>query len=77
MARPGKKVKSKPWAVYTVIDRGEEKDPFWCRLGVGFKNRDGSFNIYLNANPINGELHLRLPEDKESEDSGEAGETVE
>ncbi len=42
-----------------------EKDgkTFWLKLGVGFLNRDGSHNLYLDALPTNGKLHMRPWED--------------
>lgn len=40
--------------VYTVIEGGENKDPYWMKLGRMFPhtNGDGGFNILLNAMPI-------------------------
>lgn len=31
----------------------------WTRIGIGFVNRDDSINIVLDANPVNGRLHVR------------------
>ena len=44
--------------------------PVWVRVGTAFVNRDGSLNVYLDALPTNGRLHIRdltgpsLPEQK-------------
>ena len=32
---------------------------FWMRIGSAFINRDGSTNVYLNAYPTSGKLHIR------------------
>lgn len=52
-------------AVYTVSPRGEGKKDFWCRIGTCFTNRDGSFSILLDANPVNGKLVVRDEEPRE------------
>lgn len=47
--------------VYTIVERQPGKS-FWVRLGAAFANRDGSWNIQLDAVPTNGKLQLRDPE---------------
>ncbi len=32
---------------------------YWMRLGSAFENRDGSYNVYLDAYPANGRLQIR------------------
>lgn len=49
----------KKWAVYTIRERQGLEKPFWMRVGVGFINRDGSFNLHLDATPLDGKLHMR------------------
>jgi hypothetical protein len=49
---------SKMKAVYTVVNRGEGKS-FWTRVGIGFVNQDGSWNLKLDAIPTNGTLQVR------------------
>ena len=45
-------------AVFTIVEgRGDKK--YWPRIGAAFENRDGSWNIKLDALPINGVLHMR------------------
>ena len=44
--------------VYTVVERGPGKS-FWCKVGIGFVNRDGSINLRLDAVPVNGTLQVR------------------
>lgn len=44
-------------AVFTVV-RSNDKSR-WVRVGIGFINRDGSMNLYLDALPANGELQVR------------------
>jgi hypothetical protein len=38
---------------------GKEKRTYWMRVGTAFTNRDGSFNIYLDATPKSMKLHVR------------------
>ncbi len=48
--------------VYTIIRNGKEDNKdYWQRVGSAFVNKDGSLSVKLNANPINGELHIRDP----------------
>jgi len=47
------------WIVYTIIERPSMDKSFWLRIGRAFVNRDGSFNMNLDALPVNGKLHLR------------------
>jgi hypothetical protein len=47
----------KPWAAFNIVERGEKR--FWNRVGSAFKNRDGSFNIFLDALPIGGKVQIR------------------
>jgi hypothetical protein len=42
-------------AVYTIIDKPGDKS-FWLRVGSAFLNRDGSWNLKLDALPVNGQL---------------------
>ncbi len=59
--------------VYTIVEgRGDKK--FWLRVGVGFENRDGSFNIRLDAVPTNGTLHMRDPDPAEQRGGRDAGD---
>lgn len=45
------------FAVFTIVEQDEKA--FWRRVGSGFVNRDGSYNLYLDALPVNGRLHMR------------------
>ena len=33
----------------------------WNRAGSAFVNKDGSINVYLDALPLDGKLHIRRP----------------
>ena len=44
-------------AVYTIRNEGEQS--YWTKIGVAFVNSDGSFNVLLDAVPVNGRLHIR------------------
>ena len=35
---------------------------FWMRLGVGFRNKDNSINLHLDAVPTGGECKLQIRE---------------
>lgn len=56
--------------VFTIIER-ENARPFWVRVGVAFRNKDGSLNLYLDALPVNGRLNVRVS-DKAAADNGAA-----
>ncbi len=45
--------------VFTIIERDNVR-PFWVRVGVAFRNKDGSLNLYLDALPVNGRLNVRV-----------------
>lgn len=48
--------------VLCPIERKKEGEPpktFWLRVGSAFTNRDGSFNVYLDALPTNNKLQIR------------------
>jgi len=64
---------SKMKAVFMVIDpittSEVSKRPIFRRIGTGFVNRDGSMNVFLDALPISGKLHIRdLVEEEKKED---------
>jgi hypothetical protein len=46
-------------AIYAITERDGMDRAFWTKIGAAFKNRDGSFNIMLDALPTNGRLHMR------------------
>jgi hypothetical protein len=45
--------------VYTILKNGEKA--FWQKIGRAHVNKDASWNVYLNALPLNGELNIRDP----------------
>ncbi len=47
------------WDVATVQERGESK--YWTKIGIAFKNDNGSFRVMLDALPVNGQLYLFPP----------------
>lgn len=51
--------------VITKREVGGEEKSFWNRIGVAFRNKDGSYNIRLDALPVSGELHIREPKEDE------------
>ena len=55
-------------AVYTIVERpGQEKKKHWVRIGTAFTNRDSSLNVLLDANPVNGQIHIRDIDEEELE----------
>jgi hypothetical protein len=63
---------------YTVRPRGEGNKAFWARIGSAWVNHDGSFNISLDAMPLDGKIVLRLRKDNENDgtDQAEAAEAT-
>lgn len=51
--------RSKMKGVWTIIEDASRDRSYWVRTGTGFENRDGSYNLYLDALPTNGKLHMR------------------
>ncbi len=45
-------------AVYTIIEKQGDKS-VWIRIGWASVNRDGSYNLTLDALPVNGKLQVR------------------
>jgi len=45
--------------VFTIVEKEGVEKSFWIKVGACFLNRDGSFNVYLDALPINGKLQIR------------------
>lgn len=43
--------------VYSI--RNGERLNIWTRIGCAFVNKDGSINVYLDALPVDGKLHIR------------------
>ena len=61
---------------YSVIDKGEGKDPFWHNIGTAFPNKDGKgFNIILEVLPlpVDGKIKITVrevePKEAEAEDA--------
>ena len=44
---------------------------FWRGMGLGFANKDGSINIYLDGLPVNGKLQIREWDDPPWEKRGD------
>ena len=51
--------------VFTIIDKGENAKPFWLKIGAAFENKDHSWNVVLDALPVDGRLHIRDAEARE------------
>lgn len=52
--------------VFTVVDRGRNRDPFWLKIGAAWPHKSGDrkgYNITLDALPVDGKLVLLEPKD--------------
>jgi len=58
-------------AVYVVVDRDGGKAR-WTRIGIAFENRDGSYNVVLDALPVSGKLHIREFAERDSDGAAHA-----
>ena len=52
----------KPKGVYVIIEKETLEKPVFRRVGTAFVNRDDSMNVYLDAVPLTGKLHIREAE---------------
>lgn len=64
----------KIWVVYTIIDKPGYDKSIWVRIGRAFINRDGSYNLNLDALPLTGKLHLREEVPRWASKDSEVGE---
>ncbi len=59
--------------VFTISEQNkrgsDESGERWTKIGIGFVNRDNSINIVLDANPVNGRLHIRDRRSAQSKNS--------
>ena len=51
-------------AVFTIVEDEKLERPLFRRIGTCFVNRDDSLNVFLDALPVNGKLHIRDVETK-------------
>lgn len=50
---------------------GRNGKTHWLKMGIAYENKDQSWNVYLDALPTNGKLHIREWEERDA--SGVAG----
>ena len=50
---------AKRLAVFVITEKEGLDRALWTKIGSAFKNRDGSYNLHLEALPLSGKLHLR------------------
>lgn len=61
----GEEMASQPdLIVYTPVERGEGESHF-VRVGAAWRNRKEGFNVRLDASPVNGNLVLLPPRERE------------
>jgi len=58
----------KPWAAFNIVERGEKR--YWNRIGSAFKNRDGSYNIFLDSLPRDGKVQIREDDREQKKEPG-------
>lgn len=52
--------------IFTIIEtKNKEAKNYWLKVGTGFTNRDGSFNLVFDALPTTGRVQIRLRKDTE------------
>jgi hypothetical protein len=56
---------------YAIVERGQKS--FWVRCGIAFQNRDGSWNVRLDALPVSGEMQLRAPQEDDARPNRSGG----
>jgi hypothetical protein len=61
--------------VFMIIEKEGWDKAVWRKVGTAFENRDGSLNLFLDAFPMNGKLHVRERKVKQST-SGEEGQPI-
>ena len=59
-------------AVFTIVEGEHLKKALFRRIGTGFVNRDDSINVFLDALPVSGRLHIRDLEPREPAPGQEA-----
>ncbi|MBT8496223.1 MAG: hypothetical protein KJO07_24475 [Deltaproteobacteria bacterium] len=57
-------------------DKDGSKRTYWMRIGSAFTNRDGSFNVYLDALPTNNKLQIRELDERDLQKSSESAATA-
>ena len=58
--------------VYGVVSRNNST--FWTRIGVAFRNRDGSWNVRFDYLPTSMETTVQIREPREREDRDWSGD---
>ena len=58
---------------YTIRYRGDNKKPFWRAIGSAWINKDGSFNLKLDALPLDGQITARPRPKDEPETESDLG----
>lgn len=53
--------------VLCPIPKRDGTGKFWMRVGSGFRNKDNSINVYLDAMPVRGDVTLQLREMDEND----------
>lgn len=61
---------SKRLVAYTVKER--KGDNYWTKVGAAFVNRDNSITVVLDALPLNGEIVLREPKERDQQQSAQS-----
>jgi hypothetical protein len=57
--------------------KGRNGKTYWMRIGNAYENQDGSTNVYLDAFPTSGKLHIRDLDERDLRQSSAAPENAE
>lgn len=57
--------------VLCPLQRDKGGKTYWMKIGSAFTNRDGSFNVYLDAYPANGKLQIRELDERDLATKGD------
>jgi len=47
-----------------MVVREKDGKNYWTKIGAAFEGRDGKWVVRLDANPIDGVIHLMPPRDR-------------
>lgn len=56
---------------FSVRPRTGDRKDFWARIGSAWVNKDGSFNVTLDALPLDGKIVMRLRKANENDGADE------
>ena len=58
--------------LYAFVVTGSEHNPFFRKVGAAWKNAKGGFGVRLDALPLDGQIVLLPPQERETDSSASA-----